>query len=211
MNAVLKLVGLVLAIAVVVGVVAVAYAVTTGLSARGEPGRLETRLARAVRGMAVPREVRRRANPVAATPEVLADALSHFADHCASCHANDGGDTDMGRGLFPKVPDMRNPVTQKLTDGELFYIIEEGVRFTGMAAWGDGSPASEDASWRLVHFIRHLPTLSSAELEQMESLNPKSPDEIRQQIEEEQFLAGEEKKPGKPAAAPHKHPGGVHD
>jgi len=212
MNAVLKLVGLVLAIAVVVGVVAVAYAVTTGLSARGEPGRLETRLARAVRGMAVPREVRRRANPVAATPEVLADALSHFADHCASCHANDGsGNTDMGRGLFPKVPDMRNPVTQKLTDGELFYIIEEGVRFTGMAAWGDGSPASEDASWRLVHFIRHLPTLSSAELEQMESLNPKSPDEIRQQIEEEQFLAGEEKKPGKPAAAPHKHPGGVHD
>ena len=212
MKAVLKLVGLALAIAVVVGVVAVAYAVTTGLSARGKPGRLETRLARAVRGMAVPRDIRGRTNPVAATPEVLEDALSHFADHCASCHANDGsGDTAMGRGLFPKAPDLRSPVTQKLTDGELFYIIEEGVRFTGMPAWGDGSPASEDETWRLVHFIRHLPTLSSAELEQMESLNPKSPDEIRQQIEEERFLAGEEEKPGKPAAAPHKHPGGVHD
>jgi len=212
MKTVLKLAGLALAIAVVVGVVAVAYAVTTGLSARGKPGRLETRLARAVRGMAVPREIRGRTNPVAATPEVLEDALSHFADHCASCHSNDGsGDTAMGRGLFPKAPDLRSPVTQKLTDGELFYIIEEGVRFTGMPAWGNGSAASEDASWRLVHFIRHLSTLSSAELEQMESLNPKSPAEIRQQIEEKEFLAGGEEKPGKPAAAPHKHPGGVHD
>jgi hypothetical protein len=80
-----------------------------------------------------------------------------------------------------------------------------------MPAWGDGSAASQDASWRLVHFIRHLPALSSAELEKMESLNPKPPAEIRQQIEEEQFLAGEDEKPGKPAAAPHKHPGGVHD
>jgi hypothetical protein len=80
-----------------------------------------------------------------------------------------------------------------------------------MPAWGDGSAASQDASWRLVHFIRHLPALSSAELEQMESLNPKPPAEIRQQIEEEKFLAGEGEKPGQPAPAPHKHPGGVHD
>src|SRR5438132_982252 len=208
MKTVLKLVGLALAIAVVVGVVAVAYALITGLSARGKPGRLETRLARAVRGMAVPRDIRGRTNPVAATPEVLEDALSHFADHCASCHANDGsGDTAMGRGLFPKAPDLRSAVTQKLTDGELFYIIEEGVRFTGMPAWGDGSAASEDASWRLVHVIRHLPALSPDELERMESLNPKSPDEIRQQLEEEQFLAGEDHKPKgqRPTAAPHKH------
>ena len=208
MKTLLKVVGLVLVVAVILGIVGVAYAVTTGLSARAEPGRLETRLARAVRGMAVPRDVRGRANPVAATPEVLADALAHFADHCAPCHANNGsGDTDMGRGLFPKSPDMRNELTQKLTDGELFYIIEEGVRFTGMPAWGDGSAKSEDASWRLVHVIRHLPALSPDELERMESLNPKSPDEIRQQLEEEQFLAGEDHKPKgqRPTAAPHKH------
>ena len=212
MKILLNVIGLALATAVVLGVVAVAYVITTGLSARGEPGRLETRLARAVRGMAVPREVRERANPVAATPEVLADGLAHFADHCASCHANNGsGDTEMGRNLFPKAPDLRSEVTQKLTDGQLFYMIEQGVRFTGMPAWGDGSAASQDASWRLVHFIRHLPALSSAELEKMESLNPKPPAEIRQQIEEEKFLAGEDEKPGQPAAAPHKHPGGVHD
>ena len=103
MKTLLKVVGLVLVVAVILGIVAAAYAVTTGLSARAEPGRLETRLARAVRGMAVPRDVRGRANPVAATPEVLADALAHFADHCAPCHANNGsGETDMGRGLFPK-------------------------------------------------------------------------------------------------------------
>jgi mono/diheme cytochrome c family protein len=212
MKTTLKVLGGALAVAVVLGIVGIAYVISTGLSARGEPGRLETRVARAVRSMAVPREVRERANPVASTPEAVADGLAHFADHCASCHANDGsGNTEMGRGLFPKAPDMRAPVTQALTDGELFYIIEEGVRFTGMPAWGDGSEQSADATWRLVHFIRHLPKLTPAELERMETFNPKPPAEIRQQIEEERFLAGENEQTAEPAAVPHRHPGGKHD
>jgi mono/diheme cytochrome c family protein len=162
--------------------------------------------------MAVPGDVRDRANPVALTPEVLEDGLAHFADHCAVCHANDGsGNTAMGRGLFPKAPDMRSQVTQSLSDGELFHIIEEGVRFTGMPAWGDGTEKSADATWRIVHFIRHLPKLTPAELERMEALNPKPPAEIRQQMEEEQFLAGEPDEPTGQAPAPHQHPGEKHD
>jgi hypothetical protein len=86
---------------------------------------------------------------------------------------------------------MRQPSTQQLTDGELFYIIENGVRFTGMPAWSTATPESEQASWHLVHFIRALPTLTKEQLEQMEALNPRPPQEIRQQIEEERFLKGD--------------------
>ena len=71
-----------------------------------------------------------------ATPEVIAAGMAHYADHCAACHANDGSaETQIGLGMYPRPPDMRQPATQTLTDGELFYIIENGVRLTGMPAW----------------------------------------------------------------------------
>ncbi|RPH53279.1 MAG: cytochrome C [Acidobacteria bacterium] len=176
----------------------------TGLSARAQPGLIETRLARAVRGLAIPRDVKRMANPVPKSADVVAAGMSHFADHCASCHANDGsGKTEMGQGLFPKAPDMRQPATQQLTDGELFYIIENGVRFTGMPAWSTGAPDGEQASWHLVHFIRALPTLTPEQIAQMEGLNPKPPEEIRQQIEEERFLKVGGDTP--PTPKPHAH------
>ena len=92
------------------------------------------------------------------------------------CHANDGSSmkTAIGNGLYPKPPDLRADLTQGLTDGELFYIIENGVRFTGMPAFGTGKPdpAGDRQVWQLVYFIRHLPHITPAELEWMESLNP---------------------------------------
>jgi mono/diheme cytochrome c family protein len=168
-----------------------AYARVTQLSTRGVVGELETRLARLGRSAALPSSVRARRNPVALTPEVLADGMNHFADHCASCHANTGsGDTGMGRGFYPPAPDMRLPATQDLSDGELFHVIEHGIRFTGMPAWGTGTDAGEESSWRLVHFLRHLPKLTSADVEQMQMRNPRSPEDIRQEIAEERFLSG---------------------
>jgi mono/diheme cytochrome c family protein len=185
--------------------VGLAYVMVTGLSARPQPGAMETRVARAVRALAIPRDVRLKANPVPKSAEAVTDGLNHFADHCASCHSNDGsGQTEMGQGLFPKVPDMRQASTQGLTDGELFYIIENGVRFTGMPAWSTATPEGEQASWHLVHFIRSLPTLSKEQLEQMEALNPKPPEEIRQQLEEDRFLKGEGKT-APPSSKPHGH------
>jgi hypothetical protein len=96
----------------------------------------------------------------------------------------------MGRGLYPKAPDMRLPATQSLSDAELFYIIENGVRFTGMPGWSTGTKDGETASWHLVHFIRHLPRMTSEEIEQMDTLTPRSRKEVLQQIEEEKFLQG---------------------
>jgi mono/diheme cytochrome c family protein len=91
-----------------------------------------------------------RENPDEQTSEVLP-----FADHCAGCHANNGsGDTTIGRNLYPKSPDM--------------------------PAWGDGDADHNDAqdshgTWALVHFIRHLPSITDDELAEMRSLNPTSP------------------------------------
>src|SRR5689334_6476321 len=106
--------------AVLAGAGAVAYmrAAARGFSAREQPTAMERLLARTARRLAVPDSVTSRANPQAATPEVLAEARAHWADHCASCHANNGsGDTEMGRNLYPRAPDMRQEATQNLTDG----------------------------------------------------------------------------------------------
>ncbi len=165
---------------------------TRGFSAREQPGAAERWIIGWMRATALPAEVRARANPVPSTPEVLADASAHWADHCAVCHANDGsGDTQMGRNLYPPAPDMRKDGTQQKSDGELFYIIQNGIRLTGMPGWG-GSAHDEEDSWKLVHFIRHLPQLTFEEKKAMEKLNPKGPDDRREEEEEEKFLRGED-------------------
>jgi hypothetical protein len=81
---------------------------------------------------------------------------------------------------------MRLPETQNLTDGEIYYVIHNGIRLTGMPAWGK-SEKDED-SWKLVLFIRHLPQLTLDEEREMEALNPKGPGEKQGELEEEQFL-----------------------
>jgi mono/diheme cytochrome c family protein len=172
------------------------YVVTTGLRAAPEPSPVEAAVARGVRALAVPRAAVTRLNPVSLSPDVLSEGLAHYADHCASCHAADGsGKTEMGAGLFPKAPDMRASATQRLTDGELFYVIEQGIRFTGMPAWSTGTPEGETASWQLVRVIRHLPRLTAAERTRIEELMPRSADAIRQETAEEEFLRGGETPP----------------
>ncbi len=167
----------------------IAYLRSTGLGTRGEPGTVEATIARAARRLAIPSAALARRNPVPASSEALAEGLEHYADHCAVCHANDGsGETEMGRGLYPKAPDMRLPATREMSDGELFYVIENGIRFTGMPAWSTGTSPGEESTWKLVHFLRHLPNLTPGELETMKKLNPRSPEEIRLEIEEDRFL-----------------------
>lgn len=178
-------------VAVVGGMIVLTYFIGSGVSARPQPGRVETFVARTVRDMAIVWHAPDQQNPVPNNEQAVAEGRAHFADHCASCHANDGsGDTETGRGLYPRTPDMRLVATQNLSDHQLFYIIENGIRLTGMPAWGTGTAEGEQESWRLVHFIRHLPQIAPEEIEQMEALNPRSPEEIRQQLEEERFLQG---------------------
>jgi mono/diheme cytochrome c family protein len=183
------------------------YSITRrGLSTRTAPSALEERLALTMRRLATPSDVRGRANPVPATPAVLEDGLAHFADHCAICHSNDGSGSPMGKSLYPQAPDMRAARTQELSDGELFAIIENGIRLTGMPAWGNGTPEGEASSWALVHFIRRLPSLAPEDIARMETLNPRSPDEFREEEEARRFLAGEDGA-ASPVRAPRKRQG----
>jgi mono/diheme cytochrome c family protein len=179
-----------------------------GIGARQAPSRLEAAAARTARATMIPASARRLPNPEPATSDTIRSGLEHWADHCASCHANDGsGDTALGRSLYPPAPDMRLAATQNLTDGELFYVIENGVKLTGMPAWGTGTHEGERDSWHLVQFIRRLPTLSDAELAEMEELNPRSASEWQALEEERRFLAGEIAVP-QPAPSTHQHKGG---
>ncbi|MBZ5529264.1 MAG: cytochrome c, partial [Acidobacteriia bacterium] len=160
--------------------------------------------ARRVRHLAIPAGARDAANPVPATPTALREGMMHFADHCATCHGNDGsGDTAYGRGLFPKPPDLRRARTQELSDGELFWIIENGVRFTGMPAFS--APGEQEESWKLVRFIRRLPAISTEEILEMRRGNPKTAEERAEEQEEENFLRGENPLEKSPSSSHHHH------
>jgi mono/diheme cytochrome c family protein len=162
-----------------------------GFSAKGNPRTWEVSVIRQLRRISIPREQREKLNPVPISTETLAQAREHFADHCASCHANDGsGKTSIGQNLYPKAPDMRLKETQSLSDGELAFMIHNGIRMTGMPAWGTGTLADDTDSWALVHFIRHLPDLTSDELEEMKALNPKTKHEREEEASFDRFLQG---------------------
>ena len=192
------------AVVLLAGAIAFGSMMRSGLSAHDEPTRLEATVARTVRHWAVPSELRDAKNPVPLTSQVLAEGRAHFADHCAGCHGNDGkGESGMGKQMYPKTPDMTLAATQSLSDGELFAIIENGVRLTGMPGFGSGTAESAYGSWALVHFIRHLPKLTAEEIAEMQKLNPKSPDEWRQMQAEDAFLAGESEEPAPATATAH--------
>lgn len=184
------------------GVIVYARTMAQGLSARTRPPAIEAFAADLARKISMPADAKEKQNPVPDSAEVIAEGRAHWADHCASCHANDGsGRNTMGVQMYPQAPDMRREGTQKLTDGELFYIIENGVRLTGMPAWG-GARTQQD-SWKLVRFVRHLPSLTPDEIREMESLNPKSPEDIEEEKQEEEFLKGGA--PAQPETGHHHH------
>jgi mono/diheme cytochrome c family protein len=195
----LALVGLVAAVAFLLRIRA------HGISARDEPTEVEAAVARKLRSWAIPASLRAATNPVRPTEAALGRAREHFADHCASCHGNDGrGRTRIGESLYPKAPDMTLPETQRLTDGELFAIIENGVRLTGMPAWGQPGPEDDEETWELVHFVRRLKQLTPGDLAVMESLNPKSRRDFEEEEAIRRFLAGEDPT-STPGSRTHEH------
>jgi len=157
---------------VLVSVAVVAVLLTRrGFKATSEPSKFEKVLARVVRNYAIPSSQRNEENPLQATPEILEDARERFIARCSICHGSDGrGLTQVGQNLYPRVPDFLSDQTQRLTDGELHYIIENGVQLTGMPAWGFPHQETEDDSWKLVLFIRDLRPLTAGEKSQEASI-----------------------------------------
>ena len=154
-----------LLVLVIVGMMGGAYLVHRGFRATSTPLPLEAALARRVRNFAMPPSERNRKNPFGPDSDNATEqGRDSFMNRCATCHGTDGsGRTPVGLNVYPKVPDLRRPETQKLTDGEIHYIIENGVQFTGMPAWVNSHAESSPDSWKLVLFIRSLGTQTSAE------------------------------------------------
>jgi len=163
----------------VVGLTIVGVVVTSGLAgyvylsehtftARQKPPAFESALARVVRSISTPPESKTRTNPVPLTQEALAEGMHHYAVMCTDCHGADGhGNTETAEGLYPPVPDLQGKGTQSLTDGVIYYVIKNGIPFSGMPAWDE----EEQTYWDLVHFVRHLPVITKSEIENVEKIS----------------------------------------
>jgi len=138
-----------------------------GLSADVEPGAFERTVATRLVRLSISADAEHAANPFKSDSQAWRTAADHFSDHCAICHGGDGhGRTDLGENMYPKVPDLADPVVQRLSDGALFSIIQNGVRWTGMPAWKH-EHTPED-TWKLVSFVRRVPSLTPEELQTLQ-------------------------------------------
>ena len=183
-------IGFIIIVGLLIGIV---WFLPDAFNAKGKPPEWEMSMARFARHLATPSQWRDASNPLVTTPKVMANALHHFADHCATCHANDGsGKTPMGPNFSPPVPDLRSETIQSMSDGKLFYVIHFGIRFTGMPAWGKGNPENDTESWELVHFVRHLPNITPEEIAQMKEFNPMTTQERAEQEAMDAFLSGKD-------------------
>ena len=162
------------------------YARGHGFSAREQPSWMERTMALNARKIATPADAKSLTNPrQQQTAEMIAEADEHFVEHCSICHGIDGrGDTTIGRSLYPKVPDMGQPNTQQFSDGELYYIISNGIRLTGMPAWG--SEDKPEAIWDLVGLIRRLPKLSPEESQRLQKAAREAGGELSEQAPEDE-------------------------
>src|SRR6185503_2755702 len=159
MNAVTKLL-IVFVVLALIGVAALYEFALPGLSsARPEPARAEVTVATWLLRHSVPAAVKRQKNPLGADPADLAAGQASFQKNCEICHAHDGGgQTQIGGHEFPRTPVLAT-LLPSMTDGEVFYHVRNGIRNTGMPAWG--FPDRE--LWQLVLFMRNLPKTAPME------------------------------------------------
>jgi plastocyanin/cytochrome c553 len=159
----------VVVVAVGVGLAAAAafygFVGKSGLAADRFPGWLESAIARRLVRVSIPAGARTSSHPSDAN--AWRDAVDHFSEHCAVCHGADGrGHSAIGSKMYPPAPDLSSDAIQQFSDGELFWIIQHGVSWTGMPAFR--SSHSEEETWQLVSFVRHTPTLTLADIQRRE-------------------------------------------
>jgi mono/diheme cytochrome c family protein len=146
------------------------------LAALQGPGRLETLVSNRVTRFVIRRSSHRGIPP--RPPDVKASIESgrtRYESECGICHGSDGrGKTPLGRWMYPRAADLTSEQVQSFSDQELFWIIQNGIRFTGMPAFG--KVETGDQIWNLVNYVRTMrgalrkeSRLSSARLEKQMS------------------------------------------
>jgi mono/diheme cytochrome c family protein len=136
-------------------------ALLTGCTANKPPSEGETSLANAAKDVTIPLEAGKMTNPVPDTSEVVSQGQEVFLGSCAQCHGADArGDTNIGRNMNPPAMDLSSDHVQHWSDAELFWIIQNGVRLTGMPAWK--SSISADDTWKLARYIHNIAHLAAS-------------------------------------------------
>ena len=104
---------------------------------------------------------RKAVNPLPATPATLADGKSAFGHYCVACHGIDGQKTGVpfAERMDPPVPSLTSPEVQGYSDGQLKWVIDNGVAPSGMPA--SRETLSDDEIWSIVYYLRHLPPAGS--------------------------------------------------
>ncbi len=158
---------------VAAGAAAVLYTGSFNTSAEIPPSRMEKRIATFALDKSVARRAPNRTNPLPATPENLRGGLAHFRENCLVCHGAPGVDPgEIGQGLNPGAPDLTLPRVQARTDGQLYWLVDEGIRMTGMPAFGPTH--GENELWQIVAFLRHLPEITDEEKAQLQGEKEKT-------------------------------------
>jgi mono/diheme cytochrome c family protein len=136
------------------------------------------------------------ANPVPYTPEAAKEGGEHFQHHCQICHGLDGQATGVpfASKMAPPVPDLTAKDVQDYADGQLKWIIENGIGPSGMPGWK--GILEDDEMWKIVHYIRHLPPKGSLG----------APAIYKEEAEEHEHMHGDAgHKDTKPHTHPHDH------
>lgn len=132
----------------------------SGCTANKKPSKVEATLANMAKDVVIPIEARSKKNPLPSNEQTLNEGRELYVQSCALCHGTDGHSrTNLGRGMYPPAMDLTSPHVQHWNDAELFWIIQNGVRLTGMPSWK--SSITETDSWKLVHFLHELPKLDA--------------------------------------------------
>ena len=138
------------------------------VAATSLPSKMETRLAQFSLNRSVARRAPSTKNPVPATPATWKAGLAHYKENCLVCHAAPGVDAgELAAGLNPSAPELTLPRVQARPDGELFWIVSNGIRTTGMPAFSPTHKPEE--IWHIVSFLRHLPELTPEEQKALKS------------------------------------------
>ncbi len=145
---------LVVLLLIVAGALFAAY--QFNLSALPEPGPTETNLATRLKLWKLARSAR---GALPAEPANDNASLGYgdmlFTGDCAVCHGQDGRHpTKIGLGLYPRTLALDAPEVQHLSNAELFWVIKNGIRLSGMPAFG--RIHSDEEIWHLVHYVRSL-------------------------------------------------------
>jgi mono/diheme cytochrome c family protein len=100
-------------------------------------------------------------NPLPVSQAAIQEGGEHFQRHCQVCHGLDGHNTGVpfASKMDPPVPDLGSADVQGYSDGQLKWIVENGVSPSGMPGWK--GILSDEQMWQIVHYLRHLPAAGS--------------------------------------------------